>query len=623
MGAVCAPTMTSVSGQLQFGHDRYPKSYRNRAGIQLKAVRAADNHAKHSAPTKVETGSGALMASQSISVLNGVLIDLENELLTDASGRAVPLRRQSFAVLRYLHGQAGRLVTKEELANAVWPGIVVTDDSLVQCIHEVRIALADEAHAIVKTVRGRGYRFVLPSGINRAAGVKSFSVAKSSARFRRSAVLAVALVSLAVALVPMVIDISTGSPSSHDAAALAETSNPQAYDAVLLGLERLHLDTEADTLIAIAHFERAVRYDPEYARAYAAIAAAQQRMVQSNWLMMAGADLDRAHASLRTNLFKAMKRPTALAYAVMAREALYADRVAEAYTLIGKAKSLAAADLEILLSEASLLNATGRAAEAEAVVRMAMQLHPNFSPAILRVLSIALFQQGRYLEAAAMVDRLRAQGVAATDDYLTLVASLGHLGAVEGVTDAVARYNQLAVPKGKDPMRVQEAQWYWHGGLLKYHPPYVAKLVDGLRRAGVPEGAGTDLSFSDYGSLIKRGVDGELRVAGVTEIGALAAGALFDRHFRFVDVRSNAGYAIGHVPGATNLSLVTELSKEELAKVARPNEGIVFYCDSRYCEYSAIAAAKTVRWGYKRVYRMTGGVPAWKKAACPIEVASR
>ncbi len=318
-----------------------------------------------------------------------------------------------------------------------------------------------------------------------------------------------------------------------------------------------------------------------------------------------------------------MKRPTALAYAVMAKRALHASRTAEAYALIEKAKTLAPSDLEVLLSEASILNATGQAAEAEGVLRMAMRRDSQFPPATLRSLSIALFQQGKYREAAATVDRIRAQGVATTGDYITLVASLGHLGAVEGVSDAIARYNRLAVPAGKDPISVQEAQWHWHGDLFNHYAPYVARLVHGLQRAGVPKGAGMDLQFANYKSLIKRGEDGELRVTGVTEIGALGAGALFDRDVRFVDVRPRAGYANGHVPGAANLSLVTQLSKEELIKVARPDEPVVFYCDSRYCEYSAIAAAKAVRWGYTRLYRMTGGVPAWKKADCPIEVASQ
>ena len=60
-----------------------------------------------------------------------------------------------------------------------------------------------------------------------------------------------------------------------------ETTNPQAYDALLLGLEHLHRDTEADTMKAISLFEKAVALDPDYSRAYAAVAAAQLRIALS------------------------------------------------------------------------------------------------------------------------------------------------------------------------------------------------------------------------------------------------------------------------------------------------------------------------------------------------------
>jgi pimeloyl-ACP methyl ester carboxylesterase/DNA-binding winged helix-turn-helix (wHTH) protein len=71
----------------------------------------------------------------------------------------VPLRPKSFDVLRYLAEHAGRLVAKEELIQAVWSGISVTDDSLVQCIRDIREALGDESHRIIKTVPRRGYVF--------------------------------------------------------------------------------------------------------------------------------------------------------------------------------------------------------------------------------------------------------------------------------------------------------------------------------------------------------------------------------------------------------------------------------------------------------------------------------
>jgi DNA-binding winged helix-turn-helix (wHTH) protein/TolB-like protein/Tfp pilus assembly protein PilF len=68
------------------------------------------------------------------------------------------LRRRTFEVLTYLVRQSGRVVSKQELFEAVWGDVVVTDDSLVQCLVEIRKALGDDQDR-VKTVRGRGYLF--------------------------------------------------------------------------------------------------------------------------------------------------------------------------------------------------------------------------------------------------------------------------------------------------------------------------------------------------------------------------------------------------------------------------------------------------------------------------------
>ena len=94
--------------------------------------------------------------------INGVLADLSSESLRGLDGDTVPVRPQAFATLRYLLQNPNRLVTKTELMRAVWRGTSVTDDSLVQCIHEIRQALKDERHTILQTVSRRGYRIVLP-----------------------------------------------------------------------------------------------------------------------------------------------------------------------------------------------------------------------------------------------------------------------------------------------------------------------------------------------------------------------------------------------------------------------------------------------------------------------------
>ncbi len=73
--------------------------------------------------------------------------------------REVALRPKTFAVLQFLAQQPGRLVSKDELFEAVWPGLIVTDDTLVQSIGELRRALGEDGARLIVTVPRRGYRF--------------------------------------------------------------------------------------------------------------------------------------------------------------------------------------------------------------------------------------------------------------------------------------------------------------------------------------------------------------------------------------------------------------------------------------------------------------------------------
>jgi adenylate cyclase len=70
------------------------------------------------------------------------------------------LRPKAFDVLRHLVEQAGRLVTKDELVETVWPNVIVNDDALAQCIRDIRKVLGDNGDRFIKTVPRRGYIFV-------------------------------------------------------------------------------------------------------------------------------------------------------------------------------------------------------------------------------------------------------------------------------------------------------------------------------------------------------------------------------------------------------------------------------------------------------------------------------
>src|SRR4051812_49850202 len=78
-------------------------------------------------------------------------------LLLDDS--EIILRPKTFAVLRFLLQNSGRLVSKDELFAAVWPNIAVTDDALVQSIGELRRAPGDGGARLIKTIPPPGYRF--------------------------------------------------------------------------------------------------------------------------------------------------------------------------------------------------------------------------------------------------------------------------------------------------------------------------------------------------------------------------------------------------------------------------------------------------------------------------------
>jgi Tol biopolymer transport system component/DNA-binding winged helix-turn-helix (wHTH) protein len=77
-------------------------------------------------------------------------------------GEEFTLRSKSFDVLAYLVNHHGHLVTKAALMDAVWPDTAVTDNSLSQCMVEIRRALCDESQQLIRTVARQGYLFAAP-----------------------------------------------------------------------------------------------------------------------------------------------------------------------------------------------------------------------------------------------------------------------------------------------------------------------------------------------------------------------------------------------------------------------------------------------------------------------------
>jgi TolB-like protein len=142
--------------------------------------------------------------------IRGHLVDLRGRRLLRADGSEVDLRPQALDLLCELARHTGEVVSKRELFDRVWPGLVVTDDSLVQAVSDVRRAIGDEHHAALQTVPRRGYRLIaqeppMPATAGAAAPAGFGAAAPGRppappARRARVAWVAVALLALGLSL---------------------------------------------------------------------------------------------------------------------------------------------------------------------------------------------------------------------------------------------------------------------------------------------------------------------------------------------------------------------------------------------------------------------------------------
>jgi eukaryotic-like serine/threonine-protein kinase len=139
-----------------------------------------------------------------------VLVPDESLLLKD--GRPVPLTPKAFDLLTVLASNPGRLLTKDELMQAVWPDAVVEESNLASNISAIRRALGEGAEGadgdrLIETVPKRGYRFV--AAVSRiedsvvATGAPQPTRSERRWGWRQSAVIAVATAALSATVLTL------------------------------------------------------------------------------------------------------------------------------------------------------------------------------------------------------------------------------------------------------------------------------------------------------------------------------------------------------------------------------------------------------------------------------------
>ena len=86
-----------------------------------------------------------------------VVLDIEPRLAArqqrGGGGAAAEIPRPSAGSAR----NPGRIMSRDELFDAVWPDVTVTEDSIAQCVREVRRAIGDPEGRVLRTIVKRGY----------------------------------------------------------------------------------------------------------------------------------------------------------------------------------------------------------------------------------------------------------------------------------------------------------------------------------------------------------------------------------------------------------------------------------------------------------------------------------
>ena len=103
-------------------------------------------------------------ASGAVYRFDRFVLDLGRGVLME-QGVERQLRAKTFTLLEYFVQNAGRVVGRDEIMEAIWPDVIVTDDSIAQCIKEIRRTLGDDRHQLLRTLPRRGYQFVGPVDI--------------------------------------------------------------------------------------------------------------------------------------------------------------------------------------------------------------------------------------------------------------------------------------------------------------------------------------------------------------------------------------------------------------------------------------------------------------------------
>jgi tetratricopeptide (TPR) repeat protein/DNA-binding winged helix-turn-helix (wHTH) protein len=354
------------------------------------------------------------------------------------NGEPLRLRPMTFDLLVYLISHRDRLPGKEELLAHLWKGTAVTENSLMQCIGELRKALDDDARQprLIQTVAKTGYRFIGPvEEVNEPpAPLELPLLGREVAPLAPGAfvpswrvwILAAGLVAAAVLVTSFRVN-----PTSAKQPSWSITENLEAYRYYSLGVQKAQ---QFHAKEAVELFQKAIALDPGFAMAHARIGYAysiawsrpdtgrpylerafqlssrlrdQDRLYVTAWYAQANLDYEGAIRSYREAISRYPEETEA--YQQLAALCIGEERYGEAARIIQAALQVDPASPQNYNLLSSLDLSTSKFDEAVSAAQRFVALAP-LEPNAHDSLGLALEARGNFLEAeSAYLAALRLQ----------------------------------------------------------------------------------------------------------------------------------------------------------------------------------------------------------------------
>jgi TolB-like protein len=275
------------------------------------------------------------------------------------------------------------------------------------------------------------------------------------------------------------------SPSEEALPTRKETKSAQAHDAFLKGWAHYLRATPEDYVTAVSILEEAVRLDPDYGRAYAALASLYGDAREKGWQTRLGLTPDDTLEKALAYLEKTREYPTPLGHQVASGFHSFAGRHEEAIAEAESAIALNANNPVGYFARAKALTYAGRPDEAIEMIRKAMRLDPLYPPDYAFHLGMSRFAMGRFDQAAAPLEEARKRVPDHRGALTFLVATYGFLGRPDDVASALDQLKRLAVNAF---MNWRLSTTVLEANIWPFKDPAdLTRLREGLRLGGMPE----------------------------------------------------------------------------------------------------------------------------------------